>query len=70
MTNQVKKADGLKEFEVVEVIQLTLDQFTGERDIGADIGAQEASIQTPSPKDAYAMHKEVIEGLYATPAKP
>ncbi|KIO20763.1 hypothetical protein M407DRAFT_29608 [Tulasnella calospora MUT 4182] len=63
MTNQVKKAGGLKGFEIVKAIHLTLDQF-----------AVENGTLTPTlkikRKDACAMHKEDIERLYVTPAKP
>ncbi|KAG9034957.1 hypothetical protein FS837_002076 [Tulasnella sp. UAMH 9824] len=63
MTNQVKKAGGLKGFEIVKAIHLTTEQFTVEN------GTLTPTFKIKR-KDAYALHKEVIEGLYTTPAKP
>ncbi|KAG8905292.1 hypothetical protein FRB99_000265 [Tulasnella sp. 403] len=59
MTAQVKKSGGLKGFEVVKAIHLTLDQFTVEN-----------GTLTPTFKirrrDAYAMHKAEIDALYGS----
>ncbi|KAG8980536.1 hypothetical protein FRB90_007664 [Tulasnella sp. 427] len=63
ITAQVKKAGGLKGFEIVKAIHLTTEQFTVEN------GTLTPTFKIKR-KDAYALHKDVIEGLYAAPAKP
>jgi len=61
MTSQVKSSGGLKGFEMVKVIHLTLEQFTVEN-----------NTLTPTfkirRKDAYQMYKDVIDGMYTRKA--